>query len=187
MGAGAAAGGGGALQAIAAFNSAMQEKEMHKFNARFQKGGRENAKRRGRLDKQRVSLGERQLTSRQRVGFADQGVALDSGSALTVQQDTARMAELDRIEIENNTANEVWGFDVQIAESNFKAKQARKKAYNSLILGAASAASAYGTPGAGAQIGGGGGSIPMFTKAIPSVGSSPWGLDNTAWWKKTAS
>lgn len=51
-----------------------------------------------------------ELAARQRVAFANSGVAADVGTAANVQAATKARAELDALTAENNAAREAWGY-----------------------------------------------------------------------------
>lgn len=54
-----------------------------------------------------------QMIGAQRAAMAANGVDLDSGSPLRVQQDTAKLGEVDAMTIRNNAAREAYGYQLQ--------------------------------------------------------------------------
>lgn len=85
-------------------------------NARTAQLQAEDAIMRGEEEAHRTRLATRQMVARQRAAFAGQGVELDSGSPLLVQEETAAMGELDALRIRNNAWREAWGYRSQAAE-----------------------------------------------------------------------
>jgi len=88
-----------------------------------------------------------QLLASQRVGYAAQGIRIDDGSALEVQQDTAQQAELDVLTIKNNAAMEAFGYRAQARDYRVQGKlgkiAARGEATNTLLTGVAKANAQY--------------------------------------------
>lgn len=85
---------------------------------------------RGKEAGSQIATNTRQTIGSQRVGLAGNGVAVDSGSALSLQSDTARLGELDRVMAENNAHRQAWGFQVDAANSRANAEQARSASRN---------------------------------------------------------
>lgn len=83
----------------------------------------------------------RQLIGSQRAALAANGVSLDTGSALDVQTDSARMGALDEATIRNNAAREAWGISAQstmdrLASDN-RAAALRYSSVDTLLTGSA--------------------------------------------------
>lgn len=55
----------------------------------------------------------RNIISEQRVALAAQGIDIDSGSALEIQEDTAMLGEREAQTIRNNAWREAWGYKVE--------------------------------------------------------------------------
>jgi hypothetical protein len=81
---------------------------------------------RGQEEQNKLRRGARRLIGAQRAGFAGQGVAVDSGSAAAVVEDTYTLSEADARTVANNAIREAWGFQVQATGSRFQAGQARR-------------------------------------------------------------
>lgn len=65
-----------------------------------------------------VEAGRRQIEARRAIGaarasMAASGIALDDGSALSIQEDIAAAGELDALTIRNNAAREAFGYRVE--------------------------------------------------------------------------
>ncbi|MBD1412793.1 hypothetical protein NUJ30_08765 [Burkholderia contaminans] len=54
-----------------------------------------------------------QMIGAQRAAMAANGIDLDSGSPLRLQQDTAKLGNVDALTIRNNAAREAYGYQVQ--------------------------------------------------------------------------
>jgi hypothetical protein len=101
------------------------EAEALEYNADVAKAQGENAQYLGAEEERRVRRDVRMLIGAQRSGYAGQGVVVSSGSALEMQMDTARLGEEDILRIRNNTANEVWGYEVEEYNYKYGAKVAK--------------------------------------------------------------
>lgn len=85
-----------------------------------------------RGDEQASMLGRKtkQLIGTQRVNLAAQGIELDSGSALDIQQDTAKLSKIDEIKIRNNAWKEAWGIKTQGMLQDIQIKTNRQALIN---------------------------------------------------------
>lgn len=96
---------------------------------------------RGAVAERQSRQNTRDLTGAQRVGYASQGVDVNSGSALSVQADTAAIGELDALTIRNNAAREAFGYRVDAENSRTREELTRKASRNAtastLLTGAA--------------------------------------------------
>lgn len=71
-----------------------------------------------------------QAIGSQRTAFAGNGIDVNSGSAAQVQDDTARLGELDALTIANNAAREAYGYRVQAKQDLQNAAQVKINANN---------------------------------------------------------
>jgi hypothetical protein len=107
----------------------------------------EDALTRGRIEEMRLRERGRGLIGQQRAGFTGQHVSLESGSALDVVADTARLTELDALTVRNNAALEAWGYRVEQENLEFRAEMAEKKGiFDALGQGFSGAANILGGP-----------------------------------------
>lgn len=70
------------------------------------------------------------LIGTQRVNLAAQGIDLESGSALDIQNNTKYMSELDVMTIKNNAWRQAWGFKMDALSSSFRGEVARMSGNN---------------------------------------------------------
>jgi hypothetical protein len=66
----------------------------------------------------------------QRAALGASGVEVDSGSAATLQSDTAQLGELDRMMIEHNAARDAYGIRTQAAIDRNQGDQVRTASRN---------------------------------------------------------
>jgi hypothetical protein len=87
----------------------------------------------------------------QRANLAAQGIALDEGSALAIQEQTAEVAAKDVARIKNNAWREAWGYETEAMNYRGNAKMEaiglRGQADMSMLLGGMKAIS-YGVQAA---------------------------------------
>jgi hypothetical protein len=81
-------------------------------NARLAKMQADDAIKRGDKEAQEHRKQTSQLIGKQRANMAAQGIELDSGSALEIQQEAKVMGEADALTIKNNAWKEAWGYRV---------------------------------------------------------------------------
>jgi len=129
-----------------------------KVNARLAEMQSDDALARGDAASKQAADRANQVRGAQRVGFAAQGVALDSGSAQDVQQETARLGALDALTVKNNAQREAWGYRIQANQYLASGEQAvmagRNSAGATLLTGGAQAVgqiASYQPRGAGAS------------------------------------
>lgn len=65
---------------------------------------------RGEQTLKRYRKSVKQIIGRQRANLAAQGIDLESGSALQIQEDTQMIAAMDELTIRNNAWKESWGY-----------------------------------------------------------------------------
>lgn len=82
----------------------------------------------------------------QRASYAGGNVDVSSGSALEVQEDTAKQGELDALQIRTNAARTAWGYTTQAQGDELQAAATRKlgalQAANTRAVAAAEATNA---------------------------------------------
>ena len=129
-------------QAIDMYNS--YQKQQSNFNIRLAEMQARNAILRG--DKAAVAYKKQAkgIIGSQRVALAAQGVSVNEGSALELQKDTKKIADVDMLTIKNNAWQEAWGYKMQALSLDFQsqfADQANQFASkNTLLSGVAQAA-----------------------------------------------
>lgn len=101
----------------------------------------EDAITRGKRDVSAHKQQVRKLIGSQRAALAAQGVDVNYGSALDVQEDTAALGALDELTISNNAWRESFGYRVQATDYGFQGQfaklAARNEARNTLLTGGA--------------------------------------------------
>lgn len=120
-------------------------------NARFAELQGEDAIKRGDKDAARVKQASKAMAGSQRASLAAQGVAVDTGSAAEVQEETQVLGALDALTVKNNAWREAWGLKVQADNYRSQARMAEmgsnRAVQNTLLTGginaAASMASIY--------------------------------------------
>ncbi len=119
---------------------------VHDFNAAALEMQATDAVSRGRDQEDRFRTQIKGLIGSQRASFAAQGVDVGSGSAVDVQEDTARQGELDALTIRTNAAREAWGYTVESEGETLQAEDTRKlgklQAENTRQVGLAAALNA---------------------------------------------
>jgi len=156
-----AAGGIAGLQGVLSINQAVQQSKAIKAQAKYQKQmADQNAKMaetqaqdalaRGDRSAQDVKKQGQRVIGAQRVALAAQGINLDSGTALELQQDTAAQAARDAVTVRNNAWREAWGYKVeainQTAQGAFIQATAKSQSAFTLMTGGAQAIG-YGAQG----------------------------------------
>lgn len=153
--------GFGALQAGSTIGGAFAQSSAIKQQAEFQKQSLEfnmkladikgaEAERIGQEEAEFVKMRGDQIIGTQRATMAAQGIELDSGTALALQEETARMAEQDAIRIKNNAAREAWGYKVEAlnmqGQATFSDLSARYRSQSTLLTGGLQAVGEFGKP-----------------------------------------
>lgn len=135
-----ASGGGIGLGTLSVFSSALSgitgafsQYQASRYNAKMMEYNKKigelqaaDALRRGEIEEGRYRQQVGAMIGQQRVSMAAQGLDVNDGSALQVQQDTARIGEIDAMTIRHNAAMEAWGYKVQAAGAGAQADMARK-------------------------------------------------------------
>lgn len=107
-------------------------------NAQVARIRSEEARRRGEEMANRRRTRGRQVRGAQRAALAAQGITVDVGTGLDIQEDTERLTEEDVTTIRNNAALEAWGYEVEAQDATFEGKLAkfnRRQAVAGSILG----------------------------------------------------
>lgn len=149
----------GYAQSSAIQSEGNYQKSISDINARFAELNAQDAIKRG--DKEAIELKKqvKKLIGSQRVSLAAQGIDIESGSALDIQEDTAGQAEIDAMTIRNNAWKEAWGYRVQglnySMQGQFAQLSAQNKARNTLLTSGMQAYQSAGAPGFGGKSSGG--------------------------------
>lgn len=120
----------GVQQAQALKRQGAYQRSMYELNARFAEINAEDAIRRGDRAARDLKTQSRGLIGSQRVGFAAQGVSVDTGTAVAVQEDTDRLSTIDAMTIKNNAWREAWGYRVEAATGRAQGQMAQTAAGN---------------------------------------------------------
>lgn len=141
---------GTAQKAHAAREQGKLEESVARRNAATARIKADEARRRGEVLANRRRTEGRARVASQRAGFAAQGIVVNTGTALEVQEAEDRLTDEDVIQIRNNAALDAWGFDTQAQEADFGAKTAkfnRRQAVSGAILGGFTGALSAGLAG----------------------------------------
>lgn len=133
---------------IAANQEGKYEQGVANLNAKLEEGKRSDAQQRGSLEQMRHWRQVAQRQSAQRAQLAASGVDVNFGSAFDVQEDTAMIGGEDSAIIEQNTTNEVRGYDINAMNYRTQGKAARFRGKSALF---GSALAATGTLLSGAS------------------------------------
>lgn len=125
--------GAGAISAYGQYQSGRAARSTANFNASIEDMQADDAISRGLVAEREQRKQTRGLIGAQRAAYAGQGVALDEGTPLAVQSETAGMGELDALRIKNNAAREAWGYRVGAANSRLSGKYAARAANTQAI------------------------------------------------------
>lgn len=106
------------------------QNEMAKINAKYAEFSAESAIKRGDKAATDVKKQTKKLIGSQRAALAAQGIQIDSGSALDVQEDTAMIGQQEALKIKNNAWMEAFGFKVQAQQDTQQGKIAKMAANN---------------------------------------------------------
>lgn len=125
----------------------------------------------GRRQEEAQRLKTAQVIGMQRAQLAHSGIDIGSGSALRLQEDTARVGELDALTIRNNAARAAYGYEVQASDFGANAGMLDRTAKNARTAGAI---------GAFTSIVGGAGSVSdkwLRWKQPASASTDMWAVD----------
>lgn len=136
---------GGIAQSDALKAQGEQQRIVGDFNAKLSEMQAQDALDRGGKDAENLQKQASRMIGSQRAALAAQGLEVDSGSALEIQNDSKEMAARDVVTIRNNAAREAFGFKVQAMNSTNEGRMAQlaanKQASSSLLVGGMNAAS----------------------------------------------
>ena len=115
------------------------QKQMFDLNAKLAELNSQDAIRRGDQTASTLRRENKKLMGSQRAALAAQGIDIDSGSALDIQNETADLGYMDQITAKNNAWREAWGYKVEsnnsLAQGNLAKSAANFSAYTSLATG----------------------------------------------------
>lgn len=106
--------------------SAEAQARIAEMNARVEGAGARVAIARGDWEREQIARRAARILGRQRASLAGQNVDLSHGSALQVQLDTQRDAELDMLTAENNARLEAWGHRTRASGYRYESRVARQ-------------------------------------------------------------
>lgn len=135
-------------QAGAVLAQGQYHQRIAEWEARLAELQAEDAVKRGREAEGRYRQGIKQTIGSQRARLAAQGIAIDDGSALDVQAETAEIGELDALTIRNNATREAFGYKTEamsarmggesaMAAAQGEARGLRNAAWGTLLTGGA--------------------------------------------------
>lgn len=130
------------------------QRSMSAINARFADIQGKDAIERGEKEAQKLKKGAKRTIGAQRAALAAQGIDVNEGSALELQEDTDKLSSEDAMQIRNNAWREAWGYRVQAqnisSQSAMSSIGANAQARSTLLTGGLNAlaygAKAYGAP-----------------------------------------
>lgn len=149
QGVGSLVGGFGALgsayaQASAIKAQAAYQQRMLAINKMFADMEAADAIKRGEKAATNYKKAAKRLIGSQRAAIAAQGIEVDTGSALEIQEDTAALAAQDAQNIKNNAYRQAFGFKVQAfdlgGKSSIAGLAASNEARNTVLTGGLNAA-----------------------------------------------
>lgn len=104
-----------------------------RFNISMSQIKEREAKRRGEADVQKLKTKTKQIIGTQRVSYAGQNVALDSGTPLDIQEETAALSAEDAVTIRNNAWLEAFGYRVEANQYRLGAAFSRARRNNQIV------------------------------------------------------
>lgn len=116
---------GGVTGAYGQYQAGQHNQKLMDANAQIADWQAQDALDRGKDEAAKHRSAVRRMVGSQRARLAAQGIDIESGSALDLQLDTARLGELDALTIENNAAREAWGYRVQAQDYRTRGAIAR--------------------------------------------------------------
>lgn len=94
--------------------------EMNKINQEVLQMNKEQAIDVGEEQAAQIREQGRQVQGAQAVGFAAQGVDVNTGSAALVQEDTRYLSEIDALTVKNNAMRQAFGYQTAQFEGNLQ-------------------------------------------------------------------
>ncbi len=126
-------------QAAALKAQGIYQQQIAESNARSLETMAGDSLERGKQASSLVRQKAKSLKGSQRAGYAGQGVDVNSGTALAVQDETFTMGELDALTVKNNAWREAWGYKVEAQQTRaggrFGSIANRNAASNTLLTG----------------------------------------------------
>lgn len=116
---------GGLAEAYSQDQAGRFEERRQRSNARMSEAMAADAIARGREQEEAYRLRVRATIGSQRASLAAQGIEIDEGTALQIQEETAYFGELDAITIRNNARREAWGYRAQAIDQRLAGTVAR--------------------------------------------------------------
>ena len=140
------------VQAVTGAYSSWQQGKAQRYisnaNARISEMQARDALKRGHEAEGISRQKTKKLIGSQRAALAAQGIRVDAGSALDVQQESADIGELDALTIKNNAAREAFGFMQEASNSSMQGRLAYQagvnKSMDTLLSGGIRAMGVYG-------------------------------------------
>ncbi len=115
------------------------QKEQADMNSRLAEMNAEDAVRRGEKAVQQHAQKVKQVVGSQRASMAAQGLDINSGSAMDLQNQALEFGAEDQMTIRNNAWREAWGYKVEAkqsaAQGRLAAMSAGNESSNSLMTG----------------------------------------------------
>jgi hypothetical protein len=128
-----------AYQTQAEFN-----RRMSAINIAFAELQSADVIRRGAEKAQLQRLGARGVIGRQRASFAAQGISLEAGTPLEIQEETAAAGAINAMTVRNNAWREAWGYKVSAlglsGQGEMATLAARAQSTSTLLTGGLAAA-----------------------------------------------
>jgi hypothetical protein len=119
----------------------------YETNARYAEMQADDVMKRGKVASNQQRKKTKQLIGAQRAALAAQGVEVNSGSGLMLQEEAMEMGAADARMIENNAFREAWGMRAQASEMRFQGRvqqMANKYAARNAVLVGGTKALGYG-------------------------------------------
>lgn len=88
---------------------------------------------RGNEEANLVRRGAKRLRGQQRAAFATQGVDVNTGTSLDLQEETTTLGEMDAATVRKNAWREAWGLKGRASNERLAGDYARRGATNSAI------------------------------------------------------
>lgn len=118
---------GTVMQGQAAAGQAAYQAQVARNNQIIAERNAQDAEKRGSIEEDKLRRRTAAIAGSQRALLAGQGSALDDGSPLDMQLDTAGLGELDALTVRSNTDREAYGYRVQGMNYDAQARLADSK------------------------------------------------------------
>lgn len=140
----------GAMLAQGAYTQRLNE-----WNAQIAQLQAQDAIKRGEIAAERAGTQTGIMIGAERAGTAAGNIDANSGTAASIQADTAKFGALDELTIRNNAARQAWGYQTEAMDSTFRGMMAAMSGRNqastldnaswgTLLTGGAQEAEMYG-------------------------------------------